>query len=160
MFSVLAEVSAHRDGICVRSSAWRRMGMRSPLPVVFLTVCLLPSNTFAQGVGTDPVSNVPPNTRPANAKADPIFDIDTLKKWEQCREYLPYKKSQQCRIYFDMTQTKDIRIPPQTHKDITVYLSPGSRGVVVLWHSSPFAACSLSTNMTNVWTFICMYSHM
>jgi hypothetical protein len=60
-------------------------------------------------------------------------------------EYLPSKKSAQCRIDFDMAQTKDIRIPPQTHKDIAIYLSRNSRGVVVLWHSSPFAACSVTT---------------
>jgi hypothetical protein len=100
------------------------------LPLVALSAMLFlaPSQTCAQDAG-----------------ADPVPDIQTLKSWEQCREYLPSKDSPRCRIDFDMAQTKDIRIPPQTHKDITVYLSPGSRGVVVLWHSSPFAACSLTT---------------
>jgi hypothetical protein len=88
---------------------------------------------------------MPPHTPAKYAGADPVPDIQTLKSWEQCREYLPSKNSPKCRIDFDMAQTKDIRIPPQTHKDITVYLSPGSRGVVVLWRSSPFAACSLTT---------------
>lgn len=103
--------------------------LRSLLPVVVLTALFLASShAYAQHSG-----------------ADPVPDINTLKGWEQCREYLPSKKSPQCRIDFEMAQTKDIRIPPQTHKDITVYLSPASRGVVVLWHSSPFAACSLTT---------------
>jgi len=88
---------------------------------------------------------MPPHTPAKYAGADPVPDIQTLKSWEQCREYLPSKNFPKCRIDFDMAQTKDIRIPPQTHKDITVYLSPGSRGVVVLWRSSPFAACSLTT---------------
>lgn len=80
-----------------------------------------------------------------DAGAEPVPSIGNLSGWEQCREYLPNKRSPQCRIDFDMAQTRDIRIPPQTHKDITVYLSPNSRGVVTLWHSSPFAACSLTT---------------
>jgi hypothetical protein len=120
--------------------------MRSLLAVAFLTVLFLkPPNTCAQNAGADSVPVVPPHTLPTNAEADPIFDVDTLKTWKQCREYLPRKKSAKCRVDFDMTQTKDIRIPPQTHKDITVHLSPGSRSVVVLWRSSPFAACSLTT---------------
>jgi hypothetical protein len=103
--------------------------MRLVPAATFLTALFLASpHAYAQYVGADPVPN-----------------IQTLKGWEQCREYLPSKKSPQCRIDFDMAQTKDIRIPPQTHKDITAYLSPGGRGVVVLWHSSPFAACSLTT---------------
>jgi hypothetical protein len=103
--------------------------MRNPLLVTLLAMLFLaPSQTCAQDAG-----------------AKPVPTIQTLKSWEQCREYLPSKESPGCRIDFDMAQTKDIRIPPQTHKDITVYLSPGSRGVVVLWHSSPFAACSLTT---------------
>jgi hypothetical protein len=80
-----------------------------------------------------------------DAGADPVPTVQKLLHWEQCREYLPSKKSPQCRIDFDMAQTKDIRVPPQTHKDITVYLSRDSRGLVVLWRSSPFAACSLTT---------------
>jgi len=80
-----------------------------------------------------------------SAGADPVPDIQTLKSWEQCREYLPSKHSLECRIDFDMARTKDVRIPPETHKDITVHLGRDSRGVVVLWHSSPFAACSLTT---------------
>lgn len=120
--------------------------MRSLLTVVFLTVLFYaPPDTCAQNAEAGPVPYAPPKTPSKNAGADLVFDIHALKSWEQCREYLPSKKSPQCRIDFDMTQTKDVRIPPQTHKDITVYLSPGSRGVVVLWRSSPFAACSLTT---------------
>lgn len=103
--------------------------MRCSHAAAFLAALFLASlHTYAQYAGSDPV--------PA---------VETLKTWNQCREYLPSKNSPQCRIDFDMAQTKDVRIPPQTHKDITVYLSPGSRGVVVLWRSSPFAACSLTT---------------
>jgi hypothetical protein len=120
--------------------------MRSLLPVAFLSVLFLaPPHTCAQKSGADPVPDMPHHTPAKYAGADPVPDIQTLKSWEQCREYLPSKNSPKCRIDFDMAQTKDIRIPPQTHKDITVYLSPGSRGVVVLWRSSPFAACSLTT---------------
>ncbi|MGC2161328.1 MAG: hypothetical protein WA634_05445 [Silvibacterium sp.] len=82
-----------------------------------------------------------------DAGADPVPNVQQVLQWQQCREYLPSKNSQKCRIDFDMTQTKDIRIPPQTHKDITVYLGRDSRGVVVLWRSSPFAACSLTTTL-------------
>ena len=103
--------------------------MRNLLLLTLLVVLFLaPSQTCAQDAGTEPVPK-----------------IQDLQSWEQCREYLPSKNSPKCRIDFDMAQTKDIRIPPQTHKDITIYLSPDSRGVVVLWHSSPFAACSLTT---------------
>lgn len=120
--------------------------MRSLLPVGLLAVLFLaPPHSYAQTPGADPAPTVPPHTPAKYAGGNPVPDIQTLKSWEQCREYLPSKKSPQCRIDFDMAQTKDIRVPPQTHKDITVYLSPGSRGVVVLWRSSPFAACSLTT---------------
>jgi hypothetical protein len=88
---------------------------------------------------------VPIYAQYTDAGADPVPTVQKLLHWEQCREYLPSKKSPECRIDFDMTQTKDIRVAPQTHKDITVYLSRDSRGVVVLWRSSPFAACSLTT---------------
>jgi hypothetical protein len=79
-----------------------------------------------------------------DAGALPVPTIRTLPR-EQCREYLPSREAKQCRIDFDMTQTSDIRIAPQTHKDITIYLGRWSRGIVVLWRSSPFAACSLTT---------------
>ena len=120
--------------------------MRSLLRVAFVTVLFfaLPY-ACAQTASTDQVPEVLPRKPPKDEKPDPVFDLKSLTDWEQCREYLPPKKSRKCRIDFDMRQTKDIRIPPQTHKDVTVYLSPASRGVVVLWHSSPFAACSLTT---------------
>lgn len=82
-----------------------------------------------------------------DAGADSIPTVQQLIQWQQCREYLPNHpaNTRGCRVDFDMTQTKDGKNPPQTHKDITVHLGTDMRGVVVLWHSSPFAACSLST---------------
>lgn len=80
-----------------------------------------------------------------DAGADPAPSVQQLLSWKQCREYLPKDKHPGCRIDFDMRQTRDGKAPPQTHKDITVHLGTDTRGVVVLWHSSPFAACSLTT---------------
>jgi hypothetical protein len=80
-----------------------------------------------------------------DAGADPTPNVQQLLTWDQCSEYLPSHKHSGCRVDFDMKQTKDGKTPPQTHKDITVHLGPDTRGVVVLWHSSPFAACSLTT---------------
>jgi hypothetical protein len=107
----------------------REIAIRSLFPILLvILLCLSTFPTHAQDAG-----------------AEPVPTVQKLLTWEQCREYLPSKKSPECRIDFDMTQTKDIRIPPQTHKDITVHLGHDGRGVVVLWHSSPFAACSLTT---------------
>ena len=45
-----------------------------------------------------------------------------------------------------MTQTAKGQLPPQTHKDVTIHLGQDTRGIVVLWRSSPFASCSLTTS--------------
>lgn len=82
---------------------------------------------------------------PENWPAEGIPKVATILKWEQCREYLPNQKSEECRVDFDMLQTKDGKNPPQTHRDVTVWLGKKGRGVVALWRSSPFAACSLTT---------------
>jgi hypothetical protein len=74
-----------------------------------------------------------------------IPTVDVVSTWKQCREYLPDKDGKDCRVDFDMLQTKDGKNPPQTHRDISVWLGPNGRGVVTLWNSSPFASCSLAT---------------
>jgi hypothetical protein len=68
------------------------------------------------------LESVPIRAQSIDAGGEPIPTVARVLKWQQCREYLPAKKSPECRIDFDMAQTEDIRIPPQTHKDITVYL--------------------------------------
>lgn len=71
--------------------------------------------------------------------------LDDVNKMEKCREYLP-TKDEPCRIDFDMAQTSDGKFPPQVHKDIAVWPGPNGQAVVVLRHSSPFAACVLTTS--------------
>ena len=84
---------------------------------------------------------------PTDAGADPVPDVATLLQWNQCREYLtPGGKDRGCRVDFDMLQTRNGTLPAETHRDIHVPLGTTMRAVVVLWRSSPFAACSLTTS--------------
>ncbi len=110
--------------------------MHSLFPAIILSALLTFSAASVQAQSPD-------------AGADPVPTVPQLKQWKQCREYVPESvpkdKHSGCRVDFDMNQTKDGKTPPQTHKDNTVYLAPNTRGVVVLWRSSPFAACSLTT---------------
>ncbi len=77
-------------------------------------------------------------------KPEPALDVSKAKGWPSCREYLP-KKDQPCRVDFDMARTKDGKLPPQVHKDISVWPGEQGQAVVILNHSSPFAVCSLTT---------------
>ncbi len=107
--------------------------MRTLFPaIIILSASLGLSPTSGRAESTDAGADLPPT-------------VQQLLTWKQCREYVPSGKDPGCRVDFDMKQTKDGKTPPQTHKDITVYLAPYTRGVVVLWHSSPFAACTLTT---------------